>query len=211
MNNISYYQQDRSEILKLLDASPRRALDVGCGKGGAANMLLHRFPELRIVGFDKFKDDSFDYAKVFESFHNLDLEDRWPDIDYSSFDLVLLLDVLEHLADPQLVLAKLSRHLAKGTRVIVSLPNFHAYGNLYEIVKTGRFPYKESGILDRTHLRFYGQDDARDLLKPYFSIERFMPHHLQPRSWINRAASMILGEKYAAYQNIFLCSAEGTM
>jgi len=205
----SYYQQDRAEILQLIDSAPRRVLDIGCGKGGVAAMLRQNYPETKIVGFDKFREEGFDYSERFESFHNLDLTDSWPALDYTSFDLVLLLDVLEHLVSPQEVLGKLSSRLAKGTRVIVSLPNFHAYGNLYEIVKTGRFQYRDSGILDRTHIRFYGQDDARDLIKPYFSIDRFLPHHLQPRSAINRMAARILGEKYAAYQNIFLCTATG--
>jgi SAM-dependent methyltransferase len=210
MNSPStYYQQDRAEILDLIEAAPRRVLDIGCGKGGVAAMLQQNYPGVRIVGFDKFKDNSFDYSQRFESFHNLDLSDEWPELDYGSFDLVLLLDILEHLVEPQTVLALLARVLAKGTRVIVSLPNFHAYGNLLEIVRTGRFQYKESGILDRTHLRFYGQDDARDLVRPYFSIERYKAHHLQPRSRLNKIASVLLGERYAAYQNIFLCTAMG--
>lgn len=208
-NRSSYYQHNRSEILQLIDAAPRRVLDIGCGRGGVADILRRHYPELRIVGFDKYKDDSFDYAKIFESFYNVDLSGEWPDIDYSAFDLVLLLDVLEHLVDPEAVLANLSRLAAKGTRVIVSLPNFHAYSNLYEIVKTRRFPYKDSGILDRTHLRFYGQDDARDLISPHFAVDKFLPHHLHPRSRLNKAAAVILGEKYAAYQNIFLCTAKG--
>jgi trans-aconitate methyltransferase len=208
-NTSSYYQHNRSEILKLIDITPRRVLDIGCGKGGVASMLHQNYPSLRITGFDKFKDDSFEYADIFESFHNFDLSSDWPVIDYTVFDFVLMLDVLEHLIDPQSVLAKLSKLLAKGTQVIISLPNFHAYSNLYEIVKTGRFQYKDSGILDRTHLRFYGQDDARDLIRPHFSIDAFMPHHLQPRSRLNKAASVVLGTKYSAYQNVFRCSALG--
>lgn len=207
-NSTSYYQQNRSEIIPLIKVPPRRVLDIGCGKGGVASMLLDHFPALKIVGFDKYKDDSFNYKNVFESFHNVDLSDEWPKIDYSVFDLVLILDVLEHLVDPDAVLAKLALLLAQGTRVIISLPNFHAYSNLYEIARTGRFRYKDSGILDRTHLRFYGQEDARDLIKPYFEIDSFMPHYLQPRNSLNKAVGFILGEKYAAYQNIFLCSAK---
>lgn len=210
MNNTSsYYQQNRSEILKLINIAPRRVLDIGCGKGGVASMLRQNYSALQIVGFDKFKDDSFDYSSVFECFHNVDLSGKWPEIDYESFDLVLMLDVLEHLVDPQAILEKLSKLVAKETHVIISLPNFHAYSNLYEILKTGRFQYKESGILDRTHLRFFGQEDARDLISPHFSIDVFMPHYLQPRSRLNKAATLILGDKYSAYQNIFHCSAIG--
>lgn len=205
-----YYQQNRSEILKLIDTLPRHVLDIGCGKGGVASMLRQNFNEVSIVGFDKYKDDTFNYNDIFKSFYNFDLSNEWPDIDYSIFDYVLILDVLEHLVDPGEVLAKLARILTKGARVIISLPNFHAYSNLYEIIKSGRFPYKESGILDRTHLRFYGKEDARDLIRAHFDINTLMHHYLPPRSQLNKTIGLIFGEQYAAYQNIFLCSAKGS-
>lgn len=209
MNSPSYYQQNRTEILTLIGAAPRSVLDIGCGKGGVASMLRLNYATAQIVGFDKYRDDSFDYNAVFESFHSLDVSGEWPQIDYSGFDLVLLLDLLEHLIDPHAVLAKLSSLLTSGTQVIISLPNFHFYSNLYEIVRTGRFQYKDSGILDRTHLRFYGQEDARNLINPHFAIKTFMPHFFQPQSQLNKAVGIILGNKYAAYQNIFLCIAPG--
>jgi 2-polyprenyl-3-methyl-5-hydroxy-6-metoxy-1,4-benzoquinol methylase len=205
MINSSYYQQHRAEILQLIQVPPLRILDIGCGKGGVAAMLRGRFNKVWISGFDKYKDEAFDYSTLFDSFHNVDLSGDWPDIDYTTFDLILLLDVLEHLTDPDVVLAKLARSVAPDARVIVSLPNFHAYGNLYQIIKTGRFKYEDSGTLDRTHLRFYGQQDARELIEAHFEVEAFLPHHLQPRSTLNRVAATLLGEKYAAYQNIFLC------
>ncbi|MBU18561.1 MAG: hypothetical protein CL725_12795 [Chloroflexi bacterium] len=201
-----YYQQDRSEILQLLHEPPKKILDIGCGKGGVANMLRSKYPGVQIVGFDKFVDQQFDYAAVFAEFHQVDLSAPWPELDYTQFDHILLLDVLEHLVDPDQALKSVKDRMRHDAKVVVSLPNFHAYGNLLEIVRTGRFQYRESGILDRTHLRFYGQDDARELLTQHFRIDEFVPHHLTPRSRVNKLASVVLGEKYAAYQNLFLCS-----
>lgn len=210
MNSPSaYYQQHRSEILELINVTPKRILDIGCAKGGVARMLRNNYHALEIVGFDKYKDESFNYTEIFESFHNFDLSDIWPNIDYSTFDVVLLLDVLEHLIDPESVLKKLSKLIPKKTQVIISLPNFSYYSNLYEIIRKGRFEYKDSGILDRTHLHFYGQADARDLIEKYFSINAYMPHHLKPRSRLNKLINITLGDKYSAYQNIFRCSALG--
>jgi len=206
MINNTYYEQPRSEIFGLIKNNPKYILDIGCGKGGVARILTHRYPDVKVVGFDKYIDDTFDYNSAFESFHQVDLSHDLPLFDYSKFDLVLMLDVLEHLAEPEKILENLSKVLNQNVNIIISLPNFHSYSNLIEIIKTGRFKYKESGILDKTHLRFYGQRDARELIEKYFDINEFFPHHLHPRSFINKLASIVVGETYSAYQNIFLCS-----
>jgi 2-polyprenyl-3-methyl-5-hydroxy-6-metoxy-1,4-benzoquinol methylase len=205
MTKPSYYQQQRTEILGLIDTPPRKVLDIGCGKGGVASTLRHHHEGLSISGFDKYKDDAFDYSSVFDTFHNFDLTGDWPELEYGSYDLVLLLDVLEHLNEPQAILEKLSTLLAPGCRLVVSLPNFHYYSNLYEIVKSGRFQYKESGILDRTHVRFFGQQDARELISRHFEIVKFLPHQLQ-QTTASKLVNLTLGDKYSAYQNVFLCS-----
>jgi len=206
MNKPSYYQQQRAEILRIIETPPTRVLDIGCGKGGVATTLRQSYKDLSISGFDKYKDDTFDYAKMFDTFHNfdLDLDGQWPEIDYSAFDLVLLLDVLEHLVDPRVVLRKLSQLISPSAKLMISLPNFHFYSNLYEIVKSGRFQYRDSGILDRTHLRFFGQVDAREMISEYFSVEKFMPHQLHS-TITSKLVQLTLGDKYAAYQNVFMC------
>jgi len=207
--NVNYHSLPRHEILKLISAAPNRVLDIGCGKGGVAKMLRQKYPGLHVVGFDKYVDESFNYSDYFSEFHNLDLLGEWPEIDYTNFDLVLLLDILEHLTDPHVVLLKLSKVLKTGTNVIISLPNFHHYSNLVDIIKTGRFKYRESGILDHTHFRFFGREDARDLIAPYFEIKAIAPHYLQPRGWLNKFAGLTIGDTYAAYQNLFLCDVTG--
>lgn len=204
MNNLSYYQQHRSEILPLIQAKPSRVLDIGCGKGGVAATLQHHFGALSITGFDKYRDDAFDYSRVFDVFHNVDLMEEWPAIDYTSFDLVLLLDVLEHLTEPEAILRRLSKLVSPQARVIISLPNFHFYSNLYEIIRSGRFQYKDSGILDRTHVRFFGFEDAREMISGHFDIETHIPFQLN-RTTTSKLVELTLGNKYAAYQNVFLC------
>jgi len=147
-------------------------------------LLRKHYPEIDIVGFDKYKDKSFDYTTVFNSFYEVDLSEEWPSVNYKQFDFVLLLDVLEHLVDPQDVLVNLAKLLKPDAKIIISLPNFHNYSNLVEIVMTKRFHYKESGILDKTHVRFYGEQDARELIENNFKISEFVPHHLNPRTFL---------------------------
>src|SRR5262249_13910418 len=70
------------------------------------------------------------------------------------FDAIVCGDVLEHLADPLSALVRLNARLARGGRVVVSVPNVaHLWVRLSLLV--GRFEYADRGILDRTHVRFF--------------------------------------------------------
>lgn len=199
-----YYDHSRAEALDLLPAHPRHVLDIGCGRGGVTRELKRRCPGVKSTGVDLFLDPAFAYSETFDSFGQLDLERDELPVDIASFDLILLLDVLEHLRDPQALLQRLADAAGDGCLFLVSLPNFHYYSNLLAIVRSGRFPYDDAGILDRTHLRFFGFDDARDMLGGPLDIVRslaFNPFENGKSRWIGR----LFGDRYRAYQNIFLC------
>jgi hypothetical protein len=70
------------------------------------------------------------------------------------FDVILAGDFLEHLAHPLELLQKLKRYLSEGGYVVASVPNI-AHGSVRLSLLQGKFEYKDIGILDRTHLRFF--------------------------------------------------------
>ncbi len=79
------------------------------------------------------------------------------------FDAVVCADVLEHLARPEDLLARIHGWLRPGGTLFVSLPNV-ANVTVRAALLLGRFSYAERGILDRTHLRFYTRRSAEALL-----------------------------------------------
>lgn len=81
----------------------------------------------------------------------------------SSFDVVLLADVLEHLVDPVGALRRWARYVKNDGRVMVSIPNVANWWTRRELL-CGRWDYADSGILDRTHLHFYTRKTARQLM-----------------------------------------------
>ncbi len=81
------------------------------------------------------------------------------------FDVVLLMHVLEHLVDPWGVLRAMRAHVERGGRTIVLLPNVACWRVRKALFLGGRFEYEDTGILDRTHLRFFTLDTARALLE----------------------------------------------
>ncbi len=92
-----------------------------------------------------------------------------------SFDVVVCADVLEHLADPAAVLARVRRWISPRGVLFVSLPNV-ANVAVRLALAAGRFEYADAGILDRTHLRFFTRRSARRLVEEAgFRIRRLRP------------------------------------
>ena len=81
----------------------------------------------------------------------------------ASLDLVLCLDVLEHLVDPWTVVRRASPLLKPGGRLILSVPNIRNWKFIWRLLSRGDFHYRDAGLLDRTHLRFFVRETARDL------------------------------------------------
>ncbi len=70
------------------------------------------------------------------------------------FDVIVAADVLEHLRSPELILRALHPLLAKDGYIVLSLPNI-AFSGIVAGLLQGRFDYREKGLLDSTHLRFF--------------------------------------------------------
>lgn len=89
-----------------------------------------------------------------------------------TYDAVVTADVLEHLADPVRVLEQCRARLRPDGDLFLSLPNVGHAAVLVELLD-GRFPYRDFGLLDRTHRWFFTRRSALDLLRETgFRVER---------------------------------------
>jgi 2-polyprenyl-3-methyl-5-hydroxy-6-metoxy-1,4-benzoquinol methylase len=70
------------------------------------------------------------------------------------FDAILLMDIIEHLSEPEDLLQQIKPLLGENGRLLITGPNV-AYWAVRTSLALGRWNYQEAGILDRTHLRFY--------------------------------------------------------
>ncbi len=80
------------------------------------------------------------------------------------YDVIIFADVLEHLPWPVGVLERYLQALAPGGSVIVSLPNVGLWSVRFAHL-FGQWNYEETGVLDRTHLRFFTRRTARWLIE----------------------------------------------
>jgi 2-polyprenyl-3-methyl-5-hydroxy-6-metoxy-1,4-benzoquinol methylase len=160
-----YFDNVRSEISPLLPAVAERVLDVGCGAGATLHWLKQAGRCRVGVGLEMMESAAaiartrVDQVIVGDA--NLLVDSA---LDAQSFDVVLCLDVLEHLVDPWAFVAKLPRLLKPGGLVIASLPNVRHLRVVLPLLLAGRWRYESSGILDRTHLRFFTRETALELL-----------------------------------------------
>jgi len=81
-----------------------------------------------------------------------------------SYDWLLFLDVLEHLVDPREVLAASLELLRPAGRALVSIPNVAHWSLRWELLR-GSWRYRDNGLLDRTHLRFFTRATALELAR----------------------------------------------
>lgn len=90
---------------------------------------------------------------------------RWKDSFESKapFDFVIFADVLEHLRSPERVLEAAVELLAEEGSVICSIPNIAHSSVIIELLN-GRFDYRETGLLDQTHIHFFTRKSIEELM-----------------------------------------------
>jgi len=160
----TYFQHTRTEIASLLPRSPKRILEIGCGRGNTLAWLKERYPEAETVGVEYWEGAKTQLERNADTAIIADLEQELPAALTGQFDLILALDVLEHLREPTAVLSRVLAHLAPGGRVIVSLPNISHISVSRALLFKRQFRFTDAGIMDRTHLRWFTEENAVGLL-----------------------------------------------
>jgi 2-polyprenyl-3-methyl-5-hydroxy-6-metoxy-1,4-benzoquinol methylase len=138
----------------LLTPEGCNVLDIGVADGSVARALVAR--GCTVWGVEIDADAAAEAKGVCEQVVVGDVESLDLDAAFDSrrFDVVLLLDVLEHLVDPAATLRRAAATLKPGGHVIVSLPNVTHAAVRLDLLR-GSFTYTDAGLLDRTHLRFF--------------------------------------------------------
>jgi 2-polyprenyl-3-methyl-5-hydroxy-6-metoxy-1,4-benzoquinol methylase len=153
------------ELVVGLVPSGARVLELGCATGYMSEVLAKRlgcavtglelFPEAAAVAREHCQRVLVGDAETFDFERALGRE---------RFDVVLFADVLEHLRDPEAVLRRIGPLLVEGGAAVASIPNV-AHGSVRLALLGGEFRYGQTGLLDRTHLRFFTRESIQDLFE----------------------------------------------
>lgn len=145
------YKSPHSEILNHIRPGSN-VLDLGCA-GGYIGKLLKEKLGCNVTGVDYF-----DLAPgiTLDEFIKYDLNKGAPKIDFSRFDYIVMLDIIEHLTSPETFIQSLRKALDQNPKAVVIASS----GNIGFIIPRlmlfiGQFNYGKRGILDLTHTRLF--------------------------------------------------------
>ena len=147
----------------------QNVLEIGAGPGSIARVLVER-NQARLTALEVDQDDVAILQGFCDRVVQHDLNDpAWPAAlgegpGDARFDAVVIADVLEHLRDPWTVLRQAAGLLDTGGSIVLSLP--HAgHATILGCLLDGDVRYGDWGLLDRTHIRFFGVKNVQALLE----------------------------------------------
>jgi 2-polyprenyl-3-methyl-5-hydroxy-6-metoxy-1,4-benzoquinol methylase len=167
----SYFEANRSEVASMLPLTYSKVLEVGCATGRFAAHL--KLPcetwgiEPNGLAAEAARNN---LGRVFTGTYD-DVEMHLPD---RYFDLVICNDVIEHMVDHDLFLEQIKKKMTDGGIIVGSVPNVRHVTALIKLLIAKDWPYSDSGILDRTHLRFFTEKSLRRCFEHHgFEIQLF--------------------------------------
>ena len=166
----SYFDLKRPEIVLALQANRtqgKRIIEIGCGGAATSAAVKNALNADYYVGIEVNEQAAERARAQIDKVIVADLNKSSSQdlgIAADDFDLLLALDVLEHLYNPWDVLADWARVLRPGGRVMVSIPNMQNI-ELVAALAHGQFQYDSAGLRDATHIRFFTEASAIDLVQ----------------------------------------------
>ena len=152
-----------SNIIYTIVKKTSRVLDVGCSTGRLGEKL-RREKSCYVVGIEMNPERSELARRRLDQVLVGDVE-QMNELPFptESFDTVIFADALEHFKSPDAVLASVSHYVKSGGQGVFSIPNTANWSVRAKLL-LGKWDYKDRGLLDSTHLRFYTLRNARRLL-----------------------------------------------
>lgn len=147
-----------------LVGSSKRVLELGCGPGSITKQLMQH-GQCRVTALELDPEAITKVAPYCEAIMQADLNSAgWPQLldGAERFDVVVAADVLEHLYDPWTTLKQMAGFISASGCLVISLPHV-GHAAVVSCLINGDFEYRDWGLLDRTHIRFFGLKNMEEL------------------------------------------------
>ena len=141
----------------------RRAFDLGCGNGSVADVISRR--GYNVVGVD-VSSEGLEQATANYPHLKLELGSAYDDLSgkYGTFDVVVSLEVVEHVYAPRKYAATLFDLVAPSGIAIISTP-YHGYLKNLAMAVTGKLDKHFTALWDHGHIKFWSVPTLTTLLK----------------------------------------------
>jgi 2-polyprenyl-3-methyl-5-hydroxy-6-metoxy-1,4-benzoquinol methylase len=116
-----YWDYKDNIVLDEINEKDNTILDVGCGEGIMLEKLTKRYPHKNIIGLDTIPENiqicsKFGLPVQLGDLYHLDFHNN-------SIDVVILMEVIEHLAAPDQAIKEIHKVLKPGGKLIIIFPN----------------------------------------------------------------------------------------
>jgi 2-polyprenyl-3-methyl-5-hydroxy-6-metoxy-1,4-benzoquinol methylase len=161
----SYFSNVREEILPMIPPTFSRIFELGCGDGSTLNFVRSKFPNAKYFAGIDIEEKAIAKARqrldfaLCANIENIELPNE-----ISGMDVILCLDVLEHLVDPWNIVKRLHDRLSDSGVIVASIPNIRYFRASLPLVFAGKWELQDAGVMDRTHLRFFVKKTAIELM-----------------------------------------------
>ncbi len=173
----NYYSNVNTELLELCP-NASNVIEFGCGTGQFLRAYKSKNTQAQCTGFELFDDAGKQAQEICDAVVIGDAEDPAilaTNFEKKSFDLIIYGDVLEHFINPWATLEHHLEYLKPGGTVCACIPNASNWSVIFSLIN-GDFKYADSGLLDRTHLRFFTHSTIRSLFEECgLSLETLKP------------------------------------
>ena len=183
---MNYYAGINPDLLARLPLAANSVLEIGCGEGNLGRAFKARNPAAFYMGIELFEGTANQAHGHLDRVIVGDIEQDQvvaaldATLEGRRFDLLVFGNVLEHLRDPWAVLALLRERMAPGGVCVASIPNVAHWSLLVGQLK-GQWDYANSGLPDRTQLRFFTLESAQAMFRQAgWSIADSNPQVIQP-------------------------------
>ena len=136
-----------------------KVLDIGCGQGYVAKELAAKAAE--VTGIDQYVPAEPPAPNVQLKRWDLDMQ-HFP-VEVSQYEQIFMLDVIEHLHDPEEFMETLREATGrKRPEIVLTTANIGFFITRFMLL-LGHFNYGRKGILDRTHTRLFTFNSLKEL------------------------------------------------
>ena len=209
---------EANPLLRIVELVPSgsRVFDIGAGNGMLGRLFAHRGKQVEMDGLEPNEYAARAAEPHYQKFYTGHFEKCSKEIELAAYDYIILADVIEHIEDPLEFLSGVAGRMGDETRLVLTVPNV-AFGAVRIALLNGDFNYCDSGLLERTHIRFFTLQTLLSMVrelglgvdKLYHLKRDMMRSEISLENYQHRPLDRILEDELASTYQFLLVAGKG--